>query len=50
MLSGTAPWVCPDTRLMAPTVDWPKVDAKKLSLMAKCWAKFHMAVTVLPSK
>src|SRR5215471_16922645 len=31
-----APWVWPEIRLSAPTVDGPKLVLKELSLIAKC--------------
>ena len=43
------PCVWPLTRLIAPSVDGPKLVPKELSLIAKCCARFHSAVTVLPS-
>jgi hypothetical protein len=35
---GIAPFVCPEMRLMAPGVEDPNVDAKKLSFIEKCCA------------
>jgi len=35
---GVAPCVCPEIRLIAPGVDEPNVDAKKLSFIEKCCA------------
>ena len=48
-LGTSVPWVWPETRLIAPTVDGPKFVPNELSLIAKFWARFHRPVTVLPS-
>src|SRR2546421_12590788 len=38
VLGPEAPWVWPDTRLSAPTVEGPKLVPYELSLIAKRWA------------
>src|SRR4051812_38360160 len=48
--AGLAPCVVPAMRLSAPGVEGPNELSKKLSLSVKFWARFHSAVTVLPSK
>ena len=48
--AGPAPCVLPEIRLIAPGVEGPNVEPKKLSLMVKFCARFHSPVTVVPSK